>query len=99
LVNDALSEPTNLRIKSMSLGCSASKSHGMALPSLSSLTFSSKAELSHSYNRVNVELEYGKDPDQPLKMLRNDVGGWSPPLPSMSIERSEQKVRAPARSQ
>lgn len=99
LVNDALSEPTNLRIKSMSLGCSASKSHGMALPSLSSLTFSSKAELSHSYNRVNVELEYGKDPDQPLKMLRNDVGGWSPPPPSMSIERSEQKVRAPARSQ
>jgi len=99
LVNNALNNPANLRIKTMSLNCSASRSHGMALPSLSSLTFSSKAELSHAYNRVNVELEYGKDPDQPLKMLRKEVGGWSPPPPYLSIEQREQNVRTPARPQ
>jgi len=97
-VNAALIDPMNLRIKSMTLGFSASRSHGMSLPSLTSISLSSTAQISYSHNSVNVALEYGEDPDQPLKMHWKDAASPSL-LPELNIELSDQNVRRPLRPQ
>lgn len=92
LIKRALSERNNLRVKHMSLSYTATQSHGMSIPAMTNLSFSSSAGLSHSQARVNADLEYGQDPDKPLRMNLNDTLG-SLPSPDLTIDLGDLRVR------
>lgn len=92
LVKRALSDRNNLRVKHMSLSYTATQSHGMSIPALTNLSFSSSAGLSHSQARVNADLEYGQDSDKPLRMNLNDTLG-SLPRPDLTIDLGDLRVR------
>lgn len=90
-VEQALKNPENLRIKSMSVSSKTSRTHGVGLPT-PVLSYSSTASLSHSQKVFNAVFEYGANPDIPLVMRRNDS------LPStektgLGPEFSEQHIR------
>lgn len=92
LIKRALSDRNNLRVKHMSLGYTATQSHGMSIPAMTNLSFSSSAGLSHSQKLVNADLEYGQDPDKPLRMNLNDTLG-SLPSPDLTIDLGDLRVR------
>lgn len=97
LIRRALSDRNNLRVKNMSLSYTATQSHGMSIPAMTNLSFSSSAGLSHSQKRVNADLEYGLDPDKPLRMNLNDTLG-SLPSPDLTIDLGDLRVRTQGRS-
>ena len=92
LIKRALSDRNNLRVKHMSLSYTATQSHGMSIPAMTNLSFSSSAGLSHSQARVNADLEYGQDSDKPLRMNLNDTLG-SLPRPDLTIDLGDLRVR------
>lgn len=92
LIKRALSDRNNLRIRSMGLSYTATQSHAMTVPSMTNIGFSSKVGLSHTHTRVNVDLEYGVDSDQPLRMNLNDTLG-SLPRHDLSIDLEDLRVR------
>ena len=94
LIKKALSDPTNLRVKNMSMSYTATQSHAMSLPAMTNLSFSSNATLSHTQKYVNVDLEYGLDADKPLRMRLNDTRS-SPPHPDLTIDLADQRIRNP----
>ena len=71
-VQQALKNPDNLRIKTMSVSYTASRTHSMALPT-PVLSFSSSAALSHTHKVLNTEFEYGRDQNVPVSMKLKDV--------------------------
>lgn len=91
LIRRALSDRTNLRVKNMSLSYTTTQSHGMSIPTMN-LSFSSSAGLSLTQKRVNADLEYGMDPDKPLRMNLNDTLG-SLPRHDLTIDLADQRVR------
>ncbi|WP_231982727.1 AvrE-family type 3 secretion system effector [Pseudomonas orientalis] len=95
LIKRALKDPDNLRVKSMSLNYTATQTHGMSLPALTSLSFSSRASLSHTQKHVNVDFEYGANADKPLRMNLNDTLS---PLPrhDLTIDLADQRIRTPS---
>ncbi|AZE82120.1 Type III effector protein AvrE1 [Pseudomonas orientalis] len=95
LIKRALKDPDNLRVKSMSMNYTATQSHGMSLPALASLSFSSRASLSHTQKHVNVDFEYGANADKPLRMNLNDTLS---PLPrhDLTIDLADQRIRTPS---
>ena len=97
LIRRALSDRNNLRVKNMRLGYTATQSHGMSIPAMTNLSFSSSAGLRHSQKRVNADLEYGLDPDKPLRMNLNDTLG-SLPSPDLTIDLGDLRVRTQGRS-
>lgn len=92
LIEQALSNRENLRIKSLSLSYTASQSHAMSFPPMTNIGFSSSAGLSHSQKRLSAELEYGVDADKPLRMTLDDRLGM---LPShdLTLDLADQRVR------
>lgn len=92
LIRRALSDRNNLRVKSMSLSYTATQSHGMSIPAMTNLSFSSSAGLSHTQKRVNADLEYGLDPDKPLRMNLNNTLG-SLPGPDLTIDLGDLRVK------
>lgn len=92
LIRQALSDRRNLRVKSMSLSYTATQSHGMSIPAGANLSFSSSAGLSYTQKRVNADLEYGVDPDKPLRMNLNDTLD-SLPRHDLTIDLADQRVR------
>jgi hypothetical protein len=95
LIRRALSDRTNLRVKHMSLSYTATQSHGMSIPAMTNLSFSSSAGLSHTQKRVNADLEYGLDADKPLRMNLNDTLG-SRPGNDLTIDLGDLRVRTPS---
>ncbi|MFL1391561.1 AvrE-family type 3 secretion system effector [Pseudomonas tritici] len=95
LIRRALSDRTNLRVKNMSLSYTTTQSHGMSIPTMN-LSFSSSAGLSLTQKRVNADLEYGMDPDKPLRMNLNDTLG-SLPRNDLTFDLADQRVRTQAR--
>lgn len=93
LIRQALSDRHNLRVKNMSLSYTATQSHGMSIPAMTNLSFSSSATLSHTHKRVNADLEYGMDADKPLRMNLNDTLG-SLPSHDLTIDLADLRVRA-----
>lgn len=95
LIRRALKDPNNLRVKSMSMNYTATQTHGMSLPALTSLSFSSSASLSHTQQHVNVDFEYGANPDTPLRMNLNDTLS---PLPrhDLTVDLADQRIRTPS---
>ena len=70
-VQQALKNLDNLRVKTLSVSYTASRSHSVTLPT-PVLSFASSAGLSHTHKILNTELEYGRDPDVPLRMKFKD---------------------------
>lgn len=97
LIRRALSDRTNLRVKHMSLSYTATQSHGMSIPAMTNLSFSSSAGLSHTQKRVNADLEYGLDADKPLRMNLNDTLG-SRPGNDLTIDLGDLRVRTPSQA-
>ncbi|MBC3300450.1 AvrE-family type 3 secretion system effector [Pseudomonas sp. SWRI18] len=94
LIKRALSDPGNLRVKSMSMSYTASQSHAMSVPAMTNLSFSSSATLSHTHKHVNVDFEYGANADKPLRMNLNDT--LNPlPRPDLTIDLADQRIRTP----
>jgi hypothetical protein len=79
----------------MSLSYTATQSHGMSIPAMTNLSFSSSAGLSHTQKRVNADLEYGLDADKPLRMNLNDTLG-SRPGNDLTIDLGDLRVRTPS---
>ena len=71
-VQQILENPHNLRVKSMSVSYTASRSHSMTLP-VPVLSFGSSAALSHTHKLLNAEFEYGKADNVPVRMLFKDA--------------------------
>lgn len=71
-VERALKNPDNLRIKSLCVNYTASRTHSMEL-TLPVLTFASSASLSHTHKMLNTEFEYGLDQNTPVLMKFKDV--------------------------
>ncbi|SQH31893.1 AvrE-family type 3 secretion system effector [Pseudomonas mucidolens] len=94
LIEQALNNRDNLRIKSLSLAYSASRSHAMAFPPMSNLGFSSTAGLSYSQKRLSAEFEYGADADKPLKMKLDDRLG-ALPSHDLTLDLADARVRTP----
>ncbi|MEG8231598.1 AvrE-family type 3 secretion system effector [Pseudomonas orientalis] len=94
LIKRALKDPNNLRVKSMSMNYTATQTHGMSLPALTNISFSSSASLSHTQKHVNVDFEYGANADKPLRMNLNDTLS---PLPrhDLTIDLADQRIRTP----
>ncbi|WP_256097381.1 AvrE-family type 3 secretion system effector, partial [Pseudomonas sp. 31 R 17] len=94
LIKRALKDPDNLRVKSMSMNYTATQTHGMSLPALTTLSFFSSASLSHTQKHVNVDFEYGANADKPLRMNLNDTLS---PLPrhDLTIDLADQRIRTP----
>ncbi len=94
LIKRALKDPNNLRVKSMSMNYTATQTHGMSLPALTTLSFFSSASLSHTQKHVNVDFEYGANADKPLRMNLNDTLS---PLPrhDLTIDLADQRIRTP----
>lgn len=93
LIKRALSDRHNVRVKNMSLSYTATESHGMSIPAMTNLSFSSSAGLSHTRKHVNADLEYGLDPDKPLRMNLNETLG-SLPTHDLTLDLADQRVRA-----
>lgn len=94
MIKRALKDPNNLRVKSMSMNYTATQTHGMSLPALTTLSFFSSASLSHTQKHVNVDFEYGANADKPLRMNLNDTLS---PLPrhDLTIDLADQRIRTP----
>ncbi|AZE92829.1 Type III effector protein AvrE1 [Pseudomonas orientalis] len=95
LIKRALKDPDNLRVKSMSMNYTATQTHGMSLPALTTLSFSSRASLSHTQKHINVDFEYGANADKPLRMNLKDTLS---PLPrhDLTIDLADQRIRTPS---
>ena len=90
-VERALKNPDNLRIKSLSVSYTASRTHSMEL-NVPVLTFASSASLSHTHKLLNTEFEYGRDSDTPVRMKLKDA--VSPPEnTNLNPEWLEQNIR------
>lgn len=94
LIKHALNDRNNLRVKSMSMSYTATQSHSMSLPAMTNLSFSSSAALSHTQKHVNVDLEYGVNPDKPLKMNLNDTLSRLP-RHDLTLDLASQRIRTP----
>ena len=90
-VQQVLKNPDNLRIKTMSVSYTASRTHSMALPT-PVLSFSSSAALSHTYKVLNTEFEYGRDQNVPVRMKLKDVAS-APRHTELNPEVLDIKVR------
>ena len=90
-VQQALKNTSNLRIKTMSVGYTASRTHSMALPT-PFFSFSSSAALSHTHKLLNAELEYGRDQDVPVRMKLKDAVSTLQNT-ELHPELQEQKIR------
>ncbi|AZF56610.1 Type III effector protein AvrE1 [Pseudomonas sp. R11-23-07] len=95
LIKRALGDPNNLRVKSMSMSYTASQSHGMSVPAMMNLSFSSSAAISYTRKHVNVDFEYGVDADKPLRMNLNDTLS-SLPGHDLTIDQGDLRIRTPA---
>lgn len=71
-VERALKNTDNLRIKSLCVNYTASRTHSMEL-TLPVLAFASSASLSHTHKILNTEFEYGIDQNTPVLMKFKDV--------------------------
>lgn len=96
-VQQALKNTDNLRVKTMSVGYTASRTHSMTLPT-PILSFSSSAALSHTHKLLNAELEYGRDPNAPVRMKLKDAAS-TPQNTELHPELQDQKVRDSRRPQ
>ncbi|AZF03495.1 AvrE-family type 3 secretion system effector [Pseudomonas sp. R5-89-07] len=94
LIRQALVDPNNLRVKSLSMSYTASQSHGMSVPAMTNLSFSSSAALSHTQKQVNVDFEYGVNADKPLRMNLNDTLS-SLPRHDLTIDLGDLRIRTP----
>lgn len=94
LIKRALSDSSNLRVKSMSMSYTATQSHAMSVPAITSLSFFSSAALSHTQQHVNVDFEYGVDADKPLRINLNDTLSRLP-RPDLTIDLADQRIRTP----
>lgn len=90
-VQQALKNTDNLRVKTMSVGYTASRTHSMTLPT-PFLSFSSSAALSHTHKLLNAEFEYGRDPNAPVRMKLKDASSMLQ-NPELHPELQDQKVR------
>ena len=96
-VQQAMKNTDNLRVKTMSVGYTASRTHSMTLPT-PILSFSSSAALSHTHKLLNAELEYGRDPNAPVRMKLKDAAS-TPQNTELHPELQDQKVRDSRRPQ
>ena len=71
-VQKALENTDNLRIKTLTVSYTASRTDGMKTP-IPLVSYSSRAALSHTCKLLNIELKYGKDQNAPLRVEFKDV--------------------------
>lgn len=71
-VQKALENTDNLRIKTLTVSYTASRTDGIKTP-VPLLSYSSKAALSHSSKLLSIELKYGKDQNAPLRVEFKDT--------------------------
>ena len=90
-VQKALENPDNLRIKTLAVSYTATRTDAMKTP-IPLVAYSSRAALSNSCKLLNIELKYGMDQNTPLRVEFKDT------LPSARIrelnpEQLDQKIR------
>lgn len=90
-MQDALENTDNLRVKTLTVSYTTSRTDGMKTP-IPLLSYSSRAALSHSCKLLNIELKYGQDQNVPLRVEFKNT------LPTVAIqelnpEQLDQKVR------